>query len=57
VVDLPGSKITCAMWGGLNKLVFAGHENGEVATWDWQVATLARGRAPGARARLPRLGG
>ena len=37
MVDLAGSKVTCAAWGPLNRLIYAGHENGDVATWDWQV--------------------
>ena len=37
VVDLAGSKVTSAAWGPLNKLIYAGHENGDVAAWDWQV--------------------
>ena len=56
VVDLPVSKITCAAWGPLNKYIYAGHENGDVAAWDWQVCCVVAGlggetRRGGARPR------
>ena len=31
------SRIVTASWGPLNKHIYAGHENGDVSVWDWQV--------------------
>lgn len=41
VTDLPKSRISAAAWGPLNKYIYAGHENGDIVAWDWQVRPIA----------------
>eukprot|EP00127_Corallochytrium_limacisporum_P007391 Clim_evm10s250 gene=Clim_evmTU10s250 len=33
-IEVPHSKITCLVWGPLDKTVFTGHENGNLIQWD-----------------------
>jgi len=37
VMNVGESRIVTASWGPLNKHIYAGHENGDVSVWDWQV--------------------
>ena len=33
-IVIPGSRATVARWGNLNKVIYTGHQDGTITTWD-----------------------
>lgn len=36
-IEVPGPKVTSAVWGPLDEMIITGHENGELVQWDPKV--------------------
>ena len=34
------SKVTAALWGPLDEVIFTGHENGDLVQWDVKVTSM-----------------
>ncbi|KAI8811642.1 WD40-repeat-containing domain protein [Cladochytrium replicatum] len=42
IITVPGSKVTVAEWGALNRYIYTGHEDGTLSMWDPESGELVK---------------